>query len=258
MTFFMEIWLFRGYYALITKLLRKHKQTRVKISVESWQSKMSDDSDSLSCGSDGDQEHNYYTCAFCEEDVYGQAALKEHVESMHLEDMFKFPCPTCGYEAIGLRYLRLHVKEVHDADDVLSVETVAEGTGTTDQMNWWAHLSTEELDRQMKRLRNSCIDSELAAALSTEVTPAAGPTPKARTGANAGRGVVDAKCSKCGDAFSSAKILELHTCDSKNERLSIFHRGGPDENWRRWGTNKNKRSNRWTDLTLRVAEQRQE
>jgi hypothetical protein len=42
---------------------------------------MSEASDSLSCDFDGDQEHNYYTCAFCDDEVYGQAALKDHVES---------------------------------------------------------------------------------------------------------------------------------------------------------------------------------
>jgi hypothetical protein len=106
------------------------------------------------------------------------------------------------------------------------------GMGTNDRMNRWAHLSLEELERQMKQLRNSCLDSKLAAALSMEVTPAAGPTLKAPTGASAGRGVVDTRCPKCGDVFSSAKILELDTCGSRCKRLSIFHRGGPSNSWK--------------------------
>ena len=85
---------------------------------------MSEASDSLSCDFDGDQEHNYYTCAFCDNEVYGQAALKDHVESTHLEDLFNFPCNLCGYEAIGPKYLRSHVKEVHDTDNVLCVATM--------------------------------------------------------------------------------------------------------------------------------------
>jgi hypothetical protein len=85
---------------------------------------MSEDSYFLSCDFDSDQEHNYYTCAFCDDEVYGQAAIKGHVESMHLEDLFKFPCNICGYNAIGPKYLRAHLKGVHDTGDVLSVATV--------------------------------------------------------------------------------------------------------------------------------------
>jgi hypothetical protein len=44
------------------------------------------------------------------------------------------------------------------------------GMGTNDRMNQWASLTLEELERRKRQLLNSCLDSELAAALSTAET----------------------------------------------------------------------------------------
>jgi hypothetical protein len=55
----------------------------------------------------------YYKCAFCPAEVDDDAKLKIHIESKHLEDLFKFPCQTCGFNAEGPRVLREHIAKVH-------------------------------------------------------------------------------------------------------------------------------------------------
>ena len=67
---------------------------------------------------------SYYICALFRAEVDGQAALKGHIESVHLEDLFKFPCGICGFKAEGPKYLREHLAKEHDVDDVLSMVTV--------------------------------------------------------------------------------------------------------------------------------------
>ena len=39
----------------------------------------------------------YFKCAFCHEELDDDAALKVHIESKHLDDLFKFPCEHCEY-----------------------------------------------------------------------------------------------------------------------------------------------------------------
>ena len=68
---------------------------------------------------------SYYICALFRAEVDGQAALKGHIESVHLEDLFKFPCGICGFKAEGPKYLREHLAKEHDVDNVLSMVTVA-------------------------------------------------------------------------------------------------------------------------------------
>ena len=56
----------------------------------------------------------YFKCAFCPAELDDDAKLKIHIESKHLEDLFKFPCETCGFDAEGPRVLREHIAKVHD------------------------------------------------------------------------------------------------------------------------------------------------
>ena len=56
----------------------------------------------------------YFKCAFCPAEVDDDAKLKIHIESKHLDDLFKFPCETCGFDAEGPRVLREHIAKVHD------------------------------------------------------------------------------------------------------------------------------------------------
>merc|ERR1739838_123795 len=42
--------------------------------------------------------------------------LKIHIESKHLEDLFKFPCEDCGFIAQGPRFLKQHQDENHGPD----------------------------------------------------------------------------------------------------------------------------------------------
>ena len=55
----------------------------------------------------------YFKCAFCPAEVDDDAKLKIHIESKHLQDLFKFPCETCGFDAEGPRVLREHIAKVH-------------------------------------------------------------------------------------------------------------------------------------------------
>merc|ERR1712008_346011 len=55
----------------------------------------------------------YFKCAFCPAELDDDAKLKIHIESKHLEDLFKFPCETCGFDAEGPRVLREHIEKVH-------------------------------------------------------------------------------------------------------------------------------------------------
>ena len=41
----------------------------------------------------------YYKCAFCVEELKDAKTLKIHIESKHLEDLFKFPCDDCDFTA---------------------------------------------------------------------------------------------------------------------------------------------------------------
>jgi hypothetical protein len=51
-----------------------------------------------------------FMCAFCGEEMDD---LKTHVESVHRDDLFKFLCGDCSFNAQGLRHLREHIKAVH-------------------------------------------------------------------------------------------------------------------------------------------------
>ena len=55
----------------------------------------------------------YFKCAFCPAELDDDTKLKIHIESKHLEDLFKFPCETCGFDAEGPRVLREHKAKVH-------------------------------------------------------------------------------------------------------------------------------------------------
>ena len=55
----------------------------------------------------------YFKCAFCPAELDDDTKLKIHIESKHLEDLFKFPCDTCGFNAEGPRVLREHIAKVH-------------------------------------------------------------------------------------------------------------------------------------------------
>lgn len=59
----------------------------------------------------------YFKCAFCPAELDDDAKLKIHIESKHLEDLFKFPCETCGFDAEGPRVLREHIAKVHGEKD---------------------------------------------------------------------------------------------------------------------------------------------
>merc|ERR1712037_622141 len=59
----------------------------------------------------------YFKCAFCPAEVDDDVKLKIHIESKHLEDLFKFPCETCGFNAEGPRVLREHIAKVHGGKD---------------------------------------------------------------------------------------------------------------------------------------------
>ena len=59
----------------------------------------------------------YFKCAFCPAELDDDTKLKIHIESKHLEDLFKFPCETCGFNAEGPRVLREHKAKVHGGKD---------------------------------------------------------------------------------------------------------------------------------------------
>ena len=59
----------------------------------------------------------YFKCAFCPAELDDDTKLKIHIESKHLEDLFKFPCETCGFNAEGPRVLREHIAKVHGGKD---------------------------------------------------------------------------------------------------------------------------------------------
>ena len=50
----------------------------------------------------------YFKCAFCPEVRLGNAALKVHIDSKHLNDLSKFPCEKCYYLAEDTYTLRQH------------------------------------------------------------------------------------------------------------------------------------------------------
>ena len=53
----------------------------------------------------------YYKCAFCVEELKDAKTLKIHIESKHSEDLFKFPCDDCEFNAEGPRFLKKHQHE---------------------------------------------------------------------------------------------------------------------------------------------------
>ena len=53
----------------------------------------------------------YYKCAFCVEELKDAKTLKIHIESKHSEDLFKFPCDDCDFNAEGPRFLKKHQHE---------------------------------------------------------------------------------------------------------------------------------------------------
>ena len=50
----------------------------------------------------------YFKCTFCPEVRLGNAALKVHIDSKHLDDLSKFPCEKCYYLVEDTKTLRLH------------------------------------------------------------------------------------------------------------------------------------------------------
>ena len=64
----------------------------------------------------------YFKCAFCPAEVDDDVKLKIHIESKHLEDLFKFPCETCGFNAEGPRVLREHIAKVHGGENEQTTE----------------------------------------------------------------------------------------------------------------------------------------
>ena len=68
----------------------------------------------------------YFKCAFCPAELDDDVKLKIHIESKHLEDLFKFPCETCGFNAEGPRVLREHKAKVHGGNNgqTTSVEQI--------------------------------------------------------------------------------------------------------------------------------------
>jgi len=53
----------------------------------------------------------YFKCAFCVEELQDAKTLKIHIESKHSEDLFKFPCGDCEFNAEGPRFLKQHQNE---------------------------------------------------------------------------------------------------------------------------------------------------
>ena len=115
--FSSSFWRFRGNHTWQPGLTQ-HKHTHVEFLGKFGVTKMSEDFD--------DNQTDYcYACAFCQAEVVDGAALKVHIESVHLDELFKFPCEICGFNAEGPRFLREHMAAAHDMDDILSVVTVA-------------------------------------------------------------------------------------------------------------------------------------
>ena len=56
---------------------------------------------------------HFYQCSFCPTVVDTGADLKAHIESDHLDDIFKFDCCHCSFNAEGPRDLDKHKKIVH-------------------------------------------------------------------------------------------------------------------------------------------------
>ena len=53
----------------------------------------------------------YFKCAFCVEELQDAKTLKIHIESKHSEDLFKFPCGDCEFNAEGPKFLKQHQNE---------------------------------------------------------------------------------------------------------------------------------------------------
>merc|ERR1712203_138117 len=57
----------------------------------------------------------YFKCAFCDSECEDDAVLKIHIDSKHLDVLFKFPCDLCEFNAQGPKSLRQHKSEEHSA-----------------------------------------------------------------------------------------------------------------------------------------------
>lgn len=80
--------------------------------------------------SDNNSADYSYDCAFCHAKVNGEGAFKSHIESEHLDEIFKFPCKICGFQAEGPRFLRDHVEKVHDRE--AKIDNAAPGSPISD------------------------------------------------------------------------------------------------------------------------------
>jgi hypothetical protein len=64
--------------------------------------------------SEEDPDIYYYKCAFCPTKLNTMAELKNHIDSVHQHELFQFRCDTCGFKAEGPKYLRDHMRLVHN------------------------------------------------------------------------------------------------------------------------------------------------
>lgn len=55
----------------------------------------------------------YITCVFCTFSCLKDDEFKRHIDDNHKNDLFKFPCEICGFNAKGPKYLRQHKAESH-------------------------------------------------------------------------------------------------------------------------------------------------
>lgn len=74
----------------------------------------SDETNVQKAGPKSRTKNEYYiSCAFCPFSCLRDDEFKKHIDELHKNDLFKFPCDECGFNAQGPKYLRQHKSEVH-------------------------------------------------------------------------------------------------------------------------------------------------
>jgi hypothetical protein len=118
-----------------------------------------------------------FTCAFCGEEMDD---LKTHVEFVHRDDLFKFLCGECGFNAQGPRHLREHIKAVHVGNvatvtlAIIDLEghrrAVEDGNGVADVVQLGAmprdlEVVNLEVESMLDSSENRAVDADQSCAM---------------------------------------------------------------------------------------------
>ena len=84
-----------------------------------------EDSDSDECIDNPLNKKYDWKCKFCPAKLDTRATLKDHVETEHQDDWFKYLCGQCDFGAEGPRDLTEHTVSAHGSQSDLSAATIA-------------------------------------------------------------------------------------------------------------------------------------